>query len=141
MHFRLGGSFIRPRIIFSFRSSSFLLPIASSKIESYLETQKQETPTAKKKKESTNPANFRRRRRWSDGFSTHTVQSRDWDSMGFRGSEIEALGLEFGFVWRGFLNFGYELGTDWKISSIGQPKHPVPFVFFKFYISFLFIYL
>lgn len=31
MHLRLGGSFIRPLMIFSFRSSSFLLPIASNR--------------------------------------------------------------------------------------------------------------
>lgn len=34
MHLRLGGSFMRPRIIFSFRSSSLLLPI-SQQLESY----------------------------------------------------------------------------------------------------------
>jgi hypothetical protein len=34
MHLRLGGSFMRPRIIFSFRSSSLLLPI-SVQLESY----------------------------------------------------------------------------------------------------------
>lgn len=31
MHLRLGGSFMRPRMIFSFRSSSFLVVISESK--------------------------------------------------------------------------------------------------------------